>query len=92
MRILQRLALNICSTFKIQLKFSFHPCVVKQRHQSLRRTIKFNNNYTSSENDTSINVCLLVNVKEGGLLGLGMLGLSFIFTYFLIQHSRTLLY
>ena len=38
----------------------------------------------SSENDTSINICLLVNVKEGGLLGLGVRGVSFIFTYFCI--------
>ena len=37
----------------------------------------------SSETDTSINVCLLVNVKEGGLLGLGMWGVGFIITYFL---------
>ena len=37
----------------------------------------------SSETDTSINVCLLVNVKEGGLLGLGMWGVGFITTYFL---------
>ena len=37
----------------------------------------------SSENDTSINVCLLVNVKEGGLLGLVMWGVSFVVTYFL---------
>ena len=36
----------------------------------------------SSENDTNINVCLLVNVKEGGLLGLGMWGVSFVVTYF----------
>ena len=45
--------------------------------------MKFNNNYMSSENDTSINVCLLVNVKEAGQPGLGMRGVSFIFTYFL---------
>ena len=38
----------------------------------------------SSENDTSINVCLLVNVKERGLLGLGVRGVSFIFTHFCI--------
>ena len=38
----------------------------------------------SSENDTSINVCLLVNVKEWGLLGLGVRGVSFIFKYFCI--------
>ena len=71
-------SINTCSTVKIQ----FHPCVVQQRHQSSRTTIKFNNNYMSSENDTSINVCLLVNVKEAGQLGLGMRGVSFIFTYF----------
>ena len=65
-----------------QLKFSFHPCVVQQGQQSSRTTIKFNHNYMSSENDTSINVCLLVNIKEGGLLRLGMRGVSFIFTYF----------
>ena len=64
-----------------QLKFSFHPCVVQQGQQS-SRTTKFNHNYMSSENDTSINVCLLVNIKEGGQLGLGMRGVSFIFTYF----------
>ena len=47
----------------------------------------------SSENDTSINVCLLVNIKEGGLLGLGMRGVSFIFTYifFLTYSDSTLL-
>ena len=32
----------------------------------------------SSEIDTSINVCLLDNVKEGDLLGLGMWGVGFI--------------
>ena len=36
----------------------------------------------SSENDTSINVCLLVNVKEGGLLGLGMWGITIYFHTF----------
>ena len=36
----------------------------------------------SSEIDTSINVCLLVNVKEGGLLG--MWGVGFFRTYFFI--------
>ena len=38
----------------------------------------------SSENDTSINVCLLVdvNMKERGLLGLGVRGVSFIFIHF----------
>ena len=46
--------------------------------------MKFNNNYMSSENDTSINVCLLVDVKEGGLLGLGMWVVRFIFTHFCI--------
>ena len=65
-----------------QLKFSFQPCVVQQGQQRSRTTIKFNHNYMSSENDTSINVCLLVNIKEGGQLGLGMRGVSFIFTYF----------
>ena len=74
---------NDTSIIKIQLKFSFQHCVVKQRHQSSRTTIKFINNYMSSEIDTSINVCLLVNVKEEGLLGLGMWGFSFIITYFL---------
>ena len=29
-------------------------------------------------------VCLLVDVKEGGLLGLGVPGVSFIFTHFCI--------
>ena len=71
-------SINTRSAVKIQ----FHPCVVQQGQQSSRTTIKFNHNYMSSENDTSINVCLLVNVKEGGLLGLGMRGVSFIFTYF----------
>ena len=37
----------------------------------------------SSETDTSINVCLLVNVREGGPSGLGMWGVGFIITYFL---------
>ena len=38
----------------------------------------------SSENETSINVCLLVdvNMKERGLLGLGVRGVSFIFIHF----------
>ena len=36
----------------------------------------------SSENNTSINVCLLINVKEGGLLGLGVRGVSLIFVHF----------
>ena len=34
----------------------------------------------SSVNDTSINVCLLGNVKVGGVLGLGVQGISLIFT------------
>ena len=38
----------------------------------------------SSETDTSINVCLLVNVKEGGPSGLGMWGVGFIIVYFFI--------
>ena len=36
----------------------------------------------SSETDTSINVCLLVNVKEGGPSGLGMWGVGLIITSF----------
>ena len=34
----------------------------------------------SSVNDTSINFCLLGNAKVGGLLGLGVQGVSLIFT------------
>ena len=49
----------------------------------------------SSENDTSINVCLLVdvNMKERGLLGLGVRGVSFIFIHFcfLTYSNSTLL-
>ena len=39
-------------------------------------TIQFSNNYTSSENDTSItiNVCLLGNAKAGDPLGVGVQG------------------
>ena len=36
----------------------------------------------SSKNDRSIKVCSLGNVKVGGLLGLGVQGISLIFTYF----------
>ena len=69
------------STTKIQLKFSYQHCVVKQRQQSSRTTIQFSNNHMSSEIDTSIHVCLLVNVKEGGPLGLGMWG-AYIYIFF----------
>ena len=48
---------------------------------SSTKTPKFKNNYTSSENDTSINVSLLGNVKAGDLLGGECWGISLIFNH-----------
>ena len=48
----------------------------------------------SSENDTSINVCVLGNAKVGGLLGLGVQGVSLIFitntSSVIVQFSQSL--
>ena len=54
---------------------SLFPFCVSSSIKTLKfknHTIKFNNNFMSSENETSINVCLLGNVKVGALLGLGV--------------------
>ena len=46
----------------------------------------------SSENDTSITVCLLLNVKEGGLLGLADVGCQFYFhIFFILTYSDSTL-
>ena len=63
-------------------EFAYTTCTKKQFSFlcSSIKTLKFNKNYMSSVNDTSINVCLLGNAKVGGLLGLGVQGVSLIFT------------